>query len=379
MVPTGLEDQVKFAVILPIFSSMHDRLGVANQQPDADGIIRKYPFRWVEPNFSLPSVLEVTLAAANREVVSPPDLFALNWRNKRGGYRRISFSDLYLGQLNAEELSAIKGAMVVLGVSAPGIGQTKATGIAPIVDDSEILATALDDVLNESYLRLPPPWILLLLNLVSIWALFFVFSQKTAKSPPINRIFVILQTMLAGVTLLSASYTFHLIDLTDSMKLALGVFGAIKLVQNFDLRWSRAKKGYRKLLRSSDAAHVVVAAFMEESLTERSETAIQNDLERLLSHDRVIRIDDLLGGESFLKSYLSKCRILVLCARDGAEETRILDYLANAQIAHSHIKSFAFEGAWNPEDKGFSKRIAPMVIHAIDNLLSTSEAKVNAE
>ena len=29
------------AVILPMFGSMHDRLGVANQKPDTDGIVRK--------------------------------------------------------------------------------------------------------------------------------------------------------------------------------------------------------------------------------------------------------------------------------------------------------------------------------------------------
>ena len=375
-VSPGLENQLKLAVILPIFPSMHDRLGVTNQRPDADGIIRKYPFRWVESGFSLPSVLEVTLAAAEREITQPPDLFAINWRNKRGGYRRISFSDLYLGQLDAGDLEAIKGAIVVLGVSAPGIGQTKATGIAPVVDDSEILATALDDVLGESHLRLPPAWVLLLLNLASIWALFLVFSRKSAKSPPINRIFVILQAFLAGVTLLSASYTFYLVDLTDSMKLALGVFGAIKLVQNFDLRWSRAKKGYRRLLRPSATSHVVVAAFLEDSLTEKSETALQNDFERLLTHDRVIRIDDLMGGESFLKSYLSKCRVLLLCANSVEEESAIRQYLADAKLSPVHIESFSFDGTWNPEDKAFSKLIAPMVIDAINNLLRPPAAEL---
>lgn len=368
-VEPGSED-IRLSAILPLFPSMHDRLGITNQRPDGDGIIRKYPFRWAEAGFKIPSILEVTLSAAGEDTADIPNLFAINWRNKRGSYQRISFSDLYLDKLTSEEKARLKGAIVVLGVSAPGVGQTKATGIAAVVDDSEILVTALDDALNKSYLRLPPAWLLLCLNLISIWILYLVFAHKSANAAPINRIFAILQAALGAVTLLSASYTFYLVDLTDSMQLALGVFGAIKLVQGFDARWSRAKKGYRRLRNSVTGSRVVIASFFEESLKDRSESDLQRDLEKILSYDRVIRIDDLIGGESFLKSSLSKSRLLLLCTQSEQEETAVNSMLHSVGLAPSYVDSFPLEQPWNPDDKAFIAAIGPLVIASISGLLS---------
>jgi hypothetical protein len=153
------------------------------------------------------------------------------------------------------------------------------------------------------------------------------------------------------------------------MKLALGVFGAIKLAQSFDLRWSRARKGYRRLPRSGHATHVVVVAYLEESLATTSELDLQRNLEKLLTHDQVIRIDDLMGGENFLKSYLSTCHLFLLCATDEAEEQSIQRYLSTCALSPFHVQSFPLSGPWNPDDKSFSKLVAPFAIETINSLL----------
>jgi hypothetical protein len=134
-----------------MFGAMHDRLGVANQRPDADGIVRKYPLRWEESTFFLPSMVQRTAELAGADLAQVPHQMSLNWRNKQGRYNRISFSDVLLDNIKPEQANGFKNAYVVLSLSAPGLGQTKPTSVMSVEDDGEILATALDDVADHIY------------------------------------------------------------------------------------------------------------------------------------------------------------------------------------------------------------------------------------
>ncbi len=362
---------VTLAAILPLFGGMHDRLGIANQRPDADGVVRKYPYFWTEPGFQIPSIVYKTIAVS--EVSIPqnvPDTFSLNWRNKNGSYRRVSFSDLYLDTLSSEEKSSVKDAFVILGVSAPGIGQTKPIGIKPTVDDSEILATALDDAINNTYLRITPAWALLILNLLSIWLLYLVFSAGTIKKLPLNRVFVVLQAALGGVTLISASYTNFLIDLTDSMKFGIGVFGAIKLAQSFDDRWSRGRKGYRKLKNITLGSEVMILSYREQSLNTSSSSELQRDLERLIGIDHVVRLDDLFGGENFLKPSLSGCHVLIACVSSVDTKAVVIEYVNLSGPEEFSLRFIPLNLQWNIEDRVFADFLCPHVILTMSDLLN---------
>lgn len=362
------------AAIVPLFPSMHDRLGIANQRPDSDGIVRKYPYVWTEPGFALPSIVARTLQSA--EIIGAseiPNSYALNWRNKRGGYTRISFSDLFLEKLSAEEKTQLQGAVVVLSVSAPGIGQTKPTGIKALADDGEILATAVDDALNGTYLRMTPAWALLALNLFSIWIFYWIFSRRAAKSPPLNRIFVILQVLLGGVTLLSASYTSYLIDLTDSMKFSLSVFAAIKLVQSFDNRWTRAKKGYRRINSQLEGNEVWIVGYLSSALKGTTELALQEAIEKQVGVDRLVRIDDLIGGESFLQSALSSVRLMILCSANAQQSQAIEQWLKHSFASTPHqVKRVALNHPWNTENKAFAASLAVHALGVVHDLYPAS-------
>jgi len=368
-VSPGSDDKT-IAVIVPLFPAMHDRLGIANQLPDSDGIVRRYPYWWAEGGFRIPSIAQSTLTAGGIETKELPERYALNWRNKKDGYQRISFSDLYLDKLSETQKSSLKQGIVVLGVSAPGIGQIKPTGIKAIVDDGEILATALDDAMSDTYLRVTPSWILFGLNLVSIWLLYLAFSTRAAKSPPINRIFVFLQSALGGITLVSASYTNYLVDLTDSMKFALAVFGAIKLLQAFDERWSKGKKGYRKLRRLEGDGIAQIYSFFEETSSALSKTAVHRGLEKILGAQRVLYVDDLLGGDSFLKPSVSSTRSFVLFTRSENERSLVRDLLEHAGFKDYEFKEVEWPGAWNVEDKTLAQNLIPDVLGTLYRLYS---------
>lgn len=361
------------AVILPMFGSMHDRLGIANQLPDSDGIVRKYPLRWEEKTYSLPSMVQRTAELGGAQLDGVPNLMSLNWRNKQGRYQRFSFSDLLLDQLKPDQVAQLKNAYIVLSLSAPGLGQTKPTSVQSIEDDGEILATALDDAIHRTYLRTTPSWVVLLLNLIIIWALVWL-SIRPFKNTWFNRIFIGVQSGLGGITLLSASYTNYMVDLSDSMSFGLSVFAVIKLIQSMDDRWSRAKPGFRKTLKKSDNSDILILSYLHDQLGEIDGKALQKALEKIVGLNHLIRIDDLFAGESFLSSPVKRVKFLVVGVIPSKQSAVEL-LLEKAEYAVVDQVSYSPSHHWNPEDKKFGLELSGLVLESGARLLQADWQK----
>jgi CHASE2 domain-containing sensor protein len=360
-------EDATLAVILPMFGSMHDHLGVANQKPDTDGIVRKYPLRWEEATFVLPSVVQRTLVLAAADVATNPNLISLNWRNKRGRYTRISFSDVLAGQMPAEQAAIFKDAFVILSLSAPGLGQTRPTAVASLEDDGEILATALDDALHATYLRTMPQSLALLINLLTIWMLVWM-SALQKSSAFLNKTFLLVQSGLGSITLLWVSYTNYLIDLTDSMSFGLGVFAAIKLVQTMDDRWSRACPGFRRVRKSLLNGQLLLLGVLDDCVSAAQLQALQSGAERIVGLANVVRVDDLFGGESFIKSRCAKFKALLVNV-GPAQIVAMKALLAEADYSAVDVSTHDMGVMWDTENRNFISEVAPLVLASAARLL----------
>jgi len=366
-VSSEAKPQPTLAAILPFLSSMHDRLGIANQKPDDDGIIRKYPFVWEEAQFSLPSIVKRTLEVGGANYQGVPNLMSLNWRNKQGRYYRISFSDLLELSADDRKLVVLKNSVVVLGLSAPGLGQTKATAVTSIEDDNEILATAVDDALHGTYLRVIPDWVSLIINLFSIWTLVVVAVTRI-NSSFFNKLFLMAQSGLGSITLLSASYTNYLIDLSDSMSFGLGVFAAIKLVESLDNSWTRAKPGFRRITRRNHFGSLVLIGYLDSRILGHLD--LHKYVEKTVGMSRFICIDDLFGGESLVSGTCAKCRILLVLADDMQQEllknwVRINGFDDKLVISVHDLKS-----SWDPDDSGFQNEVSSLILNVCADVLA---------
>jgi|GEM_PF-918012 len=357
------------AVILPMFGSMQGRLGVANQKPDADGIIRKYPLRWAEDSYTLPSLVQRSAELGGADLSKVPASISLNWRNKKGRYTRLSFSDLLGDQLEPDVVARFKGAYVVLSLSAPGLGQTKATAVAAIEDDGEILATAMDDALHGTYLRMMPNWAAYAINLLTIWGLVWL-SIRPLKSGVFNKGFVVLQASLGGITLLSASYSNYLIDLSDSMSFGLSVFAVIKLIQSMDDGWSRARPGYRSASKSKGQhGQVLLLSFLDSQIGADAARALQQEAERIAGFSNVVRIDDLFGGEkSFIKDACGRFKCLLVHG-DEPQIADLQELLAQPRWQLVAATQHPLEQLWDLENKSFAAELAPQVLECGARLL----------
>ena len=348
------------AAILPLFEAMLLNAGVANQHPDRDGVIRTYRRIWEEEGFKLPSIVERTLTAGGFETSAVPEEYSLNWRNKKGRYERISFADFFQTPDDPRYAEKLKDAWVVITVSAPGLGQTKPTAVAPVEDDGEILATAIDDAINGSYLREVPEEILLFLNIAVVWILVTLAIRNQAGET-VDKMFFISQGSLAGVMYLSSSYTNFYVDLSDNISFAVGVFGAIKIVQALDDKWVRAAKGYRKSRSRSVTGRLVLLGYSTGDATKdvTDLRTIERSAERIVGLDSVLRIDDLFGGQSLIRPLCEPIVVIACWAEE--HEVSPLDQLIEENIHLKH-KWLTVTSTWDVSAPEFLQELAPEVL-----------------
>jgi CHASE2 domain-containing sensor protein len=357
------------AVLLPMFEPMLAKAGIANQKPDTDGIVRRYPIIWSDDRLTMPSIVARTLDVGGDERATVPPTITLNWRNKgEVRYRRVSFSDLLNTPAGASELSAFKDAYVVLGVSAPGLGMTKPTAVSSLEDDNEILATALDDTIHGTYLRVMPPWLVLVIELAAVWSLVW-FAIGRSWSPLLTKAFLLVQSGAATITMFTASYTNYLIDLSAPMAFGAGLYGAIRLVKSLDDGWSRARPGLRTTVPQHQDECILFIGYRDSQITRQQSAELQQVLEKHLGLTRVIRVDDLFGGESFARKVCEDYS----CQFGLAGPTNI-DKLKGSLTSLPFFISLDIQVItnlvpWDPEDEKFRLFIAPYLLRQCADLM----------
>jgi adenylate cyclase len=131
------------------------RLGTINFLADADGIGRRYyvyhdAYGWRVPSLPARVVQDLGHAVPDRESV------LLSWPGGRRGHGHVSYFDLYL-DFNRENRSRdpqeFAGKVVVIGVSATGLHDIRATPVNRQHNGVDILAAAIDNLKNGNYLR----------------------------------------------------------------------------------------------------------------------------------------------------------------------------------------------------------------------------------
>ncbi len=357
------------AAILPMHAVTHDRLGVSNQATDEDGIVRQYALAWREPGITLPSLVGRALELGGAQVGHVPDRISLNWRNKRGDYQRISFGDLLQAEASDPRLAVLRDAWVVVGVSAPGLGPTKPTPARAVTDDNEILATALDDALSGTWLRVIPAWGTLLINLAAIWVLI-ALALGHLRQGVLTQAFVLAQSGFGAITLLSASYTHYLVDLSESMSFGVAVFGVIRIVQSLEAGWLRARRGMRRIDagRQYHGTLAVIGLFRSD-LAEGQVARLERSVEGVVGPSRLIRIDDLFGGESLIKANCDDILCLLALADEG--QLREIETLIASEpwAGRARFTREALDTPWNADDPAFAQSLAPLVLESASELL----------
>lgn len=322
----------KIAIIPPVFAEMQKHMGYANLHPDDDGIIRSYEYWDENATHWVPSAAAIATREHNRFLVLPEDrLKYLNWRNKQGSYLRVSFADVYQTMQDGKPLASdfFKNKIVIVGASAPGISTIKPTAINIATDDNEIIATAVDDVLQGSGLHKLPEIIPVLVGLAGIFGLAWAFRREVATDR-LDLAFGAGQASLLIITYLSVSYSYVLIDMLVPFNVILAYFTIARTFyavrqatwQGLERFWDRSK------VETSDYLLIILAPHNDA----RSVGAMKNIhrlLRRYMDVENIIYLDSIIEDKSFLAQPVSNMLLTLAFVTDEIDD-RILHEIENS-------------------------------------------------
>jgi adenylate cyclase len=151
------------------------RLGVVNALLDADGLLRRYYLYIPTYGWKIPS-LPARVASDLTYRIPEGESIVLKWSQD---HRHFSYSDLY-EDFNREhrqrDPSEFRDKIVLIGSSATGLFDLRSTPLSETYPGVEVLATALDNLKNEQWMRVAPHWlsfIIALLAMAGIYTAFF--------------------------------------------------------------------------------------------------------------------------------------------------------------------------------------------------------------
>jgi adenylate cyclase len=227
------------AAVLPHFDGAlkADRLGTHNVYPDADGIVREYRIYHDDHAWFLPSLPLVVGQFAEKQAAQMksfplPQNMLINWRGKPFTYSYATFSDVFTDLASKTKVrppNEFTNKIVIIGSTAPGLFDLKATAMDKQFPGVEILATAIDNVKHRDYLRVwrgKTPYILLSLLLIWLTTAAFYFHVDRDK---FNSIFTGGQIALLVLSYIAINVSNTYLDLTAPLLLAAALFGIAKI------------------------------------------------------------------------------------------------------------------------------------------------------
>jgi adenylate cyclase len=221
------------AVVLPFFKSVlaGGRLGTHNIYPDRDGIVRQYRLVHDEQGWRLPS-LPLRVGADLGFVQPPyPDIL-LNWRGKPFTYQYVSFSDVFRDMQSKEKKrpqDEFRDKIVLIGSTAPSLFDIKATSMAREFPGVEILATAIDNLKHDDYIRTPASSVPnLLVALLILWATAIAL-YRDPDSDRFNSVFGLSQIALLGVSYAMINLSAYHLNLAGPVFIGFLYFSAAKV------------------------------------------------------------------------------------------------------------------------------------------------------
>mgnify|MGYP002622073516 CR=1 FL=1 len=156
------------------------QLGLIDFLADPDGIGRRYyvyrdAYGWKLPSLPARVAQDLGVGVPDRESIR------LSWPGGRNAYRHVSYVDL-LADFNREtplrDPQELRDKIVVIGVSATGLHDIRATPIAALHPGVDILATAIDNLKNGNPLRETGKALQALATLLLLAALYAAFHYR---------------------------------------------------------------------------------------------------------------------------------------------------------------------------------------------------------
>lgn len=294
------------AVVLPHFSAALEsgRLGTHNIYPDKDGIVRQYRLYQVDEGWKIPS-LPLTLAQSLDYPIPESQDVLLNWRGGPFTYKYVSFSDVMRDMTSKEKKrpqDEFTGKIVIIGSTAPSLFDLKATAMAKTHPGVEILATAIDNLKHQDFLRvwrgtipvvnISLPYVVISLLLIWLTAAALYFNADRDR---FNKVFSSSQIILLVLSFIFINAFNTYFDLAGPVVWAIGYFSIAKV---YALATERAlQRGLAFEVKPGETGiHVLLMPIIVESTEPLGDALLKKLKRQLESFARTAKDVDILRG-----------------------------------------------------------------------------------
>jgi len=176
------------------------RVGLVNFTEDADGIARRYELHRDVSGWQLESLPARVMRDLGYPIPQQPDI-NLHWRGDSHAFKHISYVELYADQSRQKQqrdAHELTGKIVIIGTTATGLHDIRATPISSLYPGVAILATALDNLKNQRYLRAAPAYFAPLTAVLLIVMQLPLFLQRRVDVFKIGGALLLLSLLLLG-------------------------------------------------------------------------------------------------------------------------------------------------------------------------------------
>ena len=146
----------KVALLLPYaIDAASWRVGTINFLADADGVGRRYALYTPAHGWRIPS-LAARVAADLGFSLPPREQIVLGWRGRAVAHTRIAYADLYEDFGRSEprrDPAELKDKIVIIGTTASGLHDVRATPVSSLHPAVDIIATAISNLKNGDFMR----------------------------------------------------------------------------------------------------------------------------------------------------------------------------------------------------------------------------------
>jgi adenylate cyclase len=174
------DQHASVSMVLPLPAMIKSTsLGTHNVLADRDGVVRSYLVYSDVAGWHIPSLPAKVVSGLGYALPNTNNI-VLNWHGRALSYQRVSYADIYNDfqrKIPQRAPDEFKDKIVIIGATATGLHDVRATPVDGFYTGVEILATAIDNLKNADALRPVSKWFIGTLGVLLVGLLAWAFTH----------------------------------------------------------------------------------------------------------------------------------------------------------------------------------------------------------
>ncbi len=330
LTPDAARPGPRIALLLPTGAAMARHSALLDVTRSSDGVLRDIPLRQTVGDWALPSLsMRLAAVASGRSAASFPDSVRVNWRTKTR-LPNISAADLIEGKPlcrdAADPMPDLKGTVALVGYNAAGLNDAKPTPVDPMMPGVEVHAEAVEALLTDSAIWMPPTSVKYLLAAFMVLLTTFAFWRGEPHED-VDGVFVAANVVLLLVAVIGLTFFGAFVDIFASIGFISLCFGLCRMYAAVQRGRAIGNNDYRDEYDAGKYPWLLMARLRyvpDPSLTGHAATKRKREYRRrlrrfLYSGSDAVMIEGIVERKSWLHDILDDLMMLVWTGKDEAD------------------------------------------------------------